>query len=78
VKKKSSNKKKPQKVSFKDSLLSFKSVSCVSQYTCETERPKKTPKPRDRARKEATTSGDIFVVEEERREKKRVLRCFSA
>ena len=60
MKKKSSNKKISQKVSFKDSLLSFKSVSCVSQYTRETERPKKTPKPRDRARKEATTSGDIF------------------
>ena len=71
MKKKSSNKKKPQKVSFKDSLLSFKSVSCVSQYTCETERPKKTPKPRDRARKETRTQRKDtrrFVAEEERSE----------
>ena len=71
---------KPQ-ISFFQRLPSnsFKSVSRVSQYTRETERPKKTSKPRDRARKEATkTSGDIFVVEEERREFKRVLRCFSA
>ena len=60
VKKKSEQKNPQKKVSFKDSLLSFKSVSCVSQYTRETERPKKTSKPRDRARKEATTSGDIF------------------
>ena len=73
--KKSSTKKNHKK--FLSKTPFFLSNLCrVSRYTCETERPKKTPKPRDRARKEATTSGDIFVVEEERREK-RVLRCFS-
>ena len=62
-------KKKISQISFFQRLPSnsFKSVSCISRYTRETERPKNTPKPRDRARKEeATTSGDIFVVEEER------------
>ena len=66
VKKKSSNKKKPQKVSFKDSLLSFKSVSCISQYTRETERPKKTSKPRDRAREKKQQRAETFLWSKKR------------
>ena len=78
--KKKSEQKKTTKKSFFQRFPSFFQICvvCITVYARDRATKKDSKTSRDRARKEATTSGDIFVVEEERREFKRVLRCFSA
>ena len=73
-------KKKISQISFFQRLPSFFQICVVyiTVYARDRATKKDSKTSRQSARKEATTSGDIFVVEEERREFKRVLRCFSA